>query len=121
MRFSKLPPYEGHSGKGYSPRIPDAVLHSNDRDVYAAFVRGLFEADGNANHGYVYWMTSCEEFSRDVQTLLLTLGFVSTRDIQDSWGRLGGAGLSPASSERELGGALRRTRSALSPSARTKR
>ena len=90
--FSKLPPFEGHSGKGYSPRIPDAVLHSNDRDVYAAFIRGLFEADGNANHGYVYWMTSCEEFSRDVQTLLLTLGFVSTRDIQSSWGRLGGDG-----------------------------
>jgi ribonucleoside-diphosphate reductase alpha chain len=90
--FSKLLPYEGHRGKGYSPRIPDAILHSNDRDVYAAFVRGLFEADGNANHGYVYWMSSCEAFSRDVQTLLLTLGFVSTRDIQDSWGRLGGVG-----------------------------
>ena len=74
------------------PRIPDAVLHSNDRDVYAAFARGLFEADGNANHGYVYWMSSCEEFSRDVQTLLLTLGFVSTRDIQNSRTRLGGVG-----------------------------
>jgi ribonucleoside-diphosphate reductase alpha chain len=90
--FNKLPPYEGHRGKGYAPRIPDAVLHSNDRDVYAAFVRGLFEADGNANHGYVYWMSSCEAFSRDVQTLLLALGFVSTRDIMDSWGRLGGPG-----------------------------
>jgi ribonucleoside-diphosphate reductase alpha chain len=90
--FAKLLPFEGHRGKGYWPRIPDAVLHSNDRDVYAAFVRGLLEADGNANHGYVYWMTSCEEFSRDVQTLLLTLGFVSTRDIQNSWGRLGGPG-----------------------------
>ncbi len=90
--FSKLPPYEGHSGKGYSPRIPDAVLHSNDRDVYAAFIRGLFEADGNANHGYVHWMTSCREFSHDVQTLLLTLGFVSTRDVQDSRERLGGPG-----------------------------
>ncbi|MFZ0378058.1 MAG: vitamin B12-dependent ribonucleotide reductase, partial [Solirubrobacteraceae bacterium] len=88
--FSKLSPYEGHSGKGYSPRIPDAVLHSNDRDVYAAFIRGLFEADGNANHGYVYWVSSCEAFSRDVQTLLLTLGFVSTRDVADSWQRLGG-------------------------------
>ena len=90
--FAKLRPDELHRGKGYLPHIPDAVLHSNDRDVYAAFVRGLFEADGNASHGYVYWLTSCEEFSRDVQTLLLTLGFVSTRDIQDSWGRLGGPG-----------------------------
>jgi ribonucleoside-diphosphate reductase alpha chain len=87
--FSKLPPYEGHRGKGYSPRVPDAVLHSNDRHVYGAFIRGLFEADGNANHGYAYWVTSCEEFSRDVQTLLLTLGFVSTRDVNDSRSRLG--------------------------------
>jgi ribonucleoside-diphosphate reductase alpha chain len=88
--FSKLSPYEGHRGKGYAPRVPDAILHSNDKDVYAAFVRGLFEADGNANHGYAYWVTACEEFSRDVQTLLLALGFVTSRDIHDSWGRLGG-------------------------------
>jgi ribonucleoside-diphosphate reductase alpha chain len=88
--FSKRRPHELHRGKGYLPHVPDAVLHTNDRDVYAAFIRGLFEADGNANHGYVYWVTSCEEFSRDVQTLLLTLGFVSTRDVHDSWGRLGG-------------------------------
>jgi ribonucleoside-diphosphate reductase alpha chain len=87
--FSKLSPYEGHSGKGWSPHIPDAILHSNDRDIYAAFVRGLFEADGNANNGYPWWNTTCEDFSRDVQTLLLTLGFVTTRDIQRSrakWG-----------------------------------
>ena len=88
--FSKRPPFDGHSGKGWSPRIPNAILHSNDRDVYASFVRGLFEADGNANHGYAYWCTSCETFSRDVQTLLLTLGFVTTRDVNDSFSKLGG-------------------------------
>ncbi len=33
--FAKLSPREGHTGKGYTPHIPDAVLHSNDRDVYA--------------------------------------------------------------------------------------
>ena len=88
--FSKLPPFVGHSGKGWSPHVPDAVLHSNDRDTYAAFVRGLFEADGNANHGYAYWSTTTEEFSRDVQTLLLTLGFVTTRNLDQSRNRLGG-------------------------------
>ena len=90
--FAKLPPYEGHRGKGYSPRVPDAILHTNDQEVYAAFVRGLFEADGNPNHGYAHWMSSCEEFSRDVQTLLLTLGFVTTRDVLDSRERLGRPG-----------------------------
>jgi ribonucleoside-diphosphate reductase alpha chain len=88
--FAKLQPYEGHSGKGWSPHVPDAILHSNDREVYSAFVRGLFEADGNANNGYAYWATTREEFSRDIQTLLLTLGFVTTRDVNDSRNRLGG-------------------------------
>jgi ribonucleoside-diphosphate reductase alpha chain len=88
--FSKRSPYEGHSGKGWTAHLPDAVLHSNDREVYGAFVRGLFEADGNASHGYAYWSTTCEKFSRDLQTLLLTLGYVTTRDISDSRERLGG-------------------------------
>ena len=87
--FAKQSPFEGHTGKGWTPRIPDAVLHANDRDVYAAFVRGLFEADGNASNGYAWWNTTSEEFSRDVQTLLITLGFVTTRDVGSSrakWG-----------------------------------
>jgi ribonucleoside-diphosphate reductase alpha chain len=88
--FAKLSPFEGHSGKGWSPHVPDAILHANDRDVYAAFVRGLFEADGNANHGYASWTTSREEFSRDVQTLLLTLGFVTTRRVDAGRDKLGG-------------------------------
>jgi ribonucleoside-diphosphate reductase alpha chain len=88
--FAKHPPFEGHSGKGWAPHVPDAILHSNDPAVYAAFVRGLFEADGNANHGYAYWSTTNEDFSRDVQTLLLTLGFVTTRSVDASRDKLGG-------------------------------
>jgi ribonucleoside-diphosphate reductase alpha chain len=87
--FAKQSPFEGHTGEGWTPHIPDAVLHSNDREVYAAFVRGLLEADGNASNGYAWWNTTCEEFSRDVQTLLITLGFVTARDLQESrvkWG-----------------------------------
>jgi ribonucleoside-diphosphate reductase alpha chain len=79
-----------HRGKGYEPDIPDAVLYSNDPAVYRAFVRGLFEADGNTNHGYAYWSTVSERFSRDVQTLLLALGFVTTHKIDEpSFGHLG--------------------------------
>jgi len=88
--FAKLLPFEGHSGKGWSPHVPDAILHANDPEVYAAFVRGLFEADGNANNGYAYWDTTREEFSRDVQTLMLSLGFVTTRYLDDARGKLGG-------------------------------
>jgi ribonucleoside-diphosphate reductase alpha chain len=70
-------------------QIPDAILHSNDRDVYGAFVRGLFEADGGTYSGYASWSTVSESFSRDVQTLLLTLGFVTTRKVDgtdSNWG-----------------------------------
>ena len=88
--FARRPPFEGHRGTGYAPHIPDAILHSNDRDVYAAFVRGLFEADGNVNHGYAYWSTTTERFARDMQTLLLTLGFVTTYGIDSSIFKLGG-------------------------------
>ncbi len=87
--FAKLPPAADHSGKGWHAHIPDAILHTNDRDVYRAFVRGLFEVDGTTNNGYVSWSTVTESFSRDVQTLLLALGFFTTRKVDDggsSWG-----------------------------------
>jgi ribonucleoside-diphosphate reductase alpha chain len=87
--FAKLPPSAEHSGKGWHAHIPDVVLHTNDRQVYAAFIRGLFEADGTTNNGYVSWSTVTESFSRDVQSLLLALGFVTTRKIDgtlSNWG-----------------------------------
>jgi ribonucleoside-diphosphate reductase alpha chain len=87
--FTKLPPSAEHSGKGWHSHIPDAVLHTNDREVYAAFIRGLFEADGTTSNGYVSWSTVTESFSRDVQSLLLALGFVTTRKIdlpKSNWG-----------------------------------
>ncbi|MGH9178049.1 MAG: LAGLIDADG family homing endonuclease [Acidimicrobiales bacterium] len=77
--FAKRLPAEGHHGKGYQPHIPDAVLHANDREVYAAFLRGLFEADGTVTNGYPVWSTTSLDFSRDVQSLLLAIGFPTTR------------------------------------------
>jgi ribonucleoside-diphosphate reductase alpha chain len=94
VRFAKLPPSAEHRGKGWVAHIPDAILHSNDREVYAAFIRGLFEADGTTNNGYVSWSTVTESFSRDVQSLLLALGFVTTRKVDDSssnWGEHDGS------------------------------
>jgi ribonucleoside-diphosphate reductase alpha chain len=86
--FAKREPVPGHSGKGYLPHIPDAVLASNDRATYAAFVRGLFEADGTVTVGYPHWSTTSLDFSREVQSLMLALGFPTTRkmDVTD-WGR----------------------------------
>ena len=63
------------------PRIPDAVLATNDREVYAAFLRGLYEADGSVTAGYPHWATGALEFSHDVQSLLLALGYPTSRKM----------------------------------------
>ncbi|MBI2237053.1 MAG: hypothetical protein HYU54_00795, partial [Actinobacteria bacterium] len=85
--FAKREPSVGHSGKGYVPHIPDAILHTNDREVYAAFLRGLFEADGTVTVGYPHWSTTSLGFSHDVQSLLLALGYPTTRKMGvTGWG-----------------------------------
>jgi len=89
--LAKRPPSEGHTGKGYVAHVPDAVLHSNDPSVYSAFLRGLFEADGTVTMGYPHWMTTSLELADDVQTLLLALGFPTTRTLETKrtgWGQL---------------------------------
>ncbi|HZT65286.1 MAG TPA: LAGLIDADG family homing endonuclease [Acidimicrobiales bacterium] len=88
--FAKQTPSEGHTGKGYTPHVPAAVLYSNDRETYRAFLRGLFEADGTVTSGYPTWSTTSLEFSHDVQSLLLALGYPTTRKIdtvRTGWGK----------------------------------
>lgn len=64
------------------PHLPDAVLAANDRGVYAAFLRGLFEAEATVTVGYPEWATTATGFSQDVHTLLLSLGYPATRRFQ---------------------------------------
>ncbi|MBA2725880.1 MAG: ribonucleoside-diphosphate reductase, partial [Actinobacteria bacterium] len=86
--FAKHSPREGHSGKGYEPHIPNAVLHSNDREVYRGFIRGLYEADGTVTVGYPCWSSTSTGFSHEVQTLLLALGYPTTRKFDTTgWGQ----------------------------------
>jgi ribonucleoside-diphosphate reductase alpha chain len=86
--FAKRRPSQGHSGKGWTPHVPDALLHTNDRDVYAAFLRGLFEADGTVTSGIPHWSTTSLEFSHDVQAVLLALGYPTTRKLDiTGWGQ----------------------------------
>jgi adenosylcobalamin-dependent ribonucleoside-diphosphate reductase len=85
--FAKLPPTDDHSGKGWAPRIPNAILYTNDRGCYAAFLRGLFEADGTVIQGAPSWGTAQTDFARQVKTLLLALGFPSTsKEDESGWG-----------------------------------
>jgi ribonucleoside-diphosphate reductase alpha chain len=76
--FAGALPHADHTGKGWSPRVPSAILESNDGTVYAAFLRGLFEADGTVADGVPSVSTSTESFAAEIRTVLLTLGMAST-------------------------------------------
>ena len=85
--FAKGLPGAGHSGKGWVPRVPSAILEANDPVVYGAFLRGLFEADGTVLDGVPSLSTAHESFAAEIRTLLLTMGLAATtRETVSGWG-----------------------------------
>ncbi|MDF2967841.1 MAG: nrdJ [Nocardioidaceae bacterium] len=85
--FARLSPRDGHAGKGWTPRVPSAVLETNDVEVYAAFLRGVFEADGTVIAQVPSLSTSSESFAAEIRTLLLALGMgTTTRETVSGWG-----------------------------------
>jgi ribonucleoside-diphosphate reductase alpha chain len=85
--FAKTLPNDDHSGKGWVPRIPSAILEANDPEAYSAFVRGLFEADGTVLDGVPSFSTAHASFAAEVRTMLLTKGLATTtRTTRSGWG-----------------------------------
>ena len=85
--FAKSLPGADHSGKGWVPRVPSAILEANDPAVYSAFLRGLFEADGTVLDGVPSLSTAHESFAAEIRTLLLTMGLATTtRETVSGWG-----------------------------------
>jgi ribonucleoside-diphosphate reductase alpha chain len=85
--FAKGLPDADHSGKGWVPRVPSAILEANDPRAYGAFLRGLFEADGTVLEGVPGFSTASESFAAEVRTLLLTMGLATTtRETVSGWG-----------------------------------
>jgi ribonucleoside-diphosphate reductase alpha chain len=85
--FAKGLPHQDHSGKGWVPRVPSAILEANDPRVYCAFLRGLFEADGTVLDGVPSVSTAHESFAAEIRTLLLTAGLATTtRETVSGWG-----------------------------------
>jgi ribonucleoside-diphosphate reductase alpha chain len=85
--FAKTVPEAGHVGKGWVPRVPSAILEANDPVVYAAFLRGLFEADGTVLEGVPSVSTAHEEFAGEIRSLLLAIGLATTtRRTTSGWG-----------------------------------
>ena len=67
--FAKDLPGVDHSGKGWTPRVPTAIRETNDPTIYAAFLRGLFEADGTVLGGVPNVSTASETFADDIRAL----------------------------------------------------
>ncbi len=85
--FAKTLPEADHVGKGWVPRVPSAILEANDPAVYAAFLRGLFEADGTVQDGVPSVSTAHDSFAGEIRTLLLALGLATTtRTTTSGWG-----------------------------------
>ncbi|HXL92255.1 MAG TPA: LAGLIDADG family homing endonuclease, partial [Streptosporangiaceae bacterium] len=85
--FAKSLPNEDHTGKGWIPRVPSAILEANDPSVYGAFLRGLFEADGTVLDGVPSFSTAHESFAAEIRTMLLTQGLATTtRQTVSGWG-----------------------------------
>jgi len=74
--FRKLQPHPSHTGKGWIPTVPDAILETNSRKVYGAFLRGLFEADGHSTGGVIEVASVHESFLADCQTMMASIGIV---------------------------------------------
>ena len=90
--FAKALPDADHTGKGWVPRVPSAILEANDPVVYGAFLRGLFEADGTVLDGVPSLSTAHESFAAEVRTLLLAQGLAATTSVKRS-----AAGAAPSS------------------------
>jgi ribonucleoside-diphosphate reductase alpha chain len=85
--FAKDLPEVGHTGKGWVPKIPSAILEANNPAAYAAFLRGLFEADGTVLEGVPSLSTADQSFAGEVRTALLALGLATTtRETTSGWG-----------------------------------
>jgi ribonucleoside-diphosphate reductase alpha chain len=85
--FAKDLPGVDHVGKGWTPRVPAAILETNSSAVYSAFLRGLFEADGTVLQGVPSVCTMSVSLASEVRTLMLALGYpTTTRETQSARG-----------------------------------
>ena len=73
------------------PTSPTPCCTATTREVYAGFLRGLFEADGTVTAGVPDPVDHLVlDWSRDVQALLLALGYPTTRSLgptRTGWGQ----------------------------------
>ncbi|MFC4945625.1 adenosylcobalamin-dependent ribonucleoside-diphosphate reductase [Pseudonocardia sp. GCM10023141] len=85
--FARRRPNPEPEGNGWTPHVPAAVLETNDAEVYAAFLRGLFEAAGTVLEGVPSVSTASASFAAEIRTLLLALRLpTTTRETVSGFG-----------------------------------
>src|SRR5699024_11203065 len=82
--FAKDLPGQDPTGEAWTPKVPSSLLRTNDPRVYAAFLRGLFEANGTVSEGTPGLSTVHATLAGEVRTLLLALGMASTTRVTKS-------------------------------------
>ena len=77
-------------GKAATKRVPAAILRA-PQNIVAAFISGLFDADGTLDKrdGTVAFSTISRRLAREIQTILLNFGIVAARGLKN--GRYKGA------------------------------
>lgn len=62
----------------FGKEIPKCILEA-PKNIVSAFVRGLFDTDGGITGSYIQFCTASEKMSKQLQTVLLNFGIISTR------------------------------------------
>lgn len=62
----------------FEKEIPEIIMES-PKNIVSAFVKGLFDTDGGISGSYVEFCTASEKLSKQLQTVLLNFGIISTR------------------------------------------
>lgn len=62
----------------FNKEIPKIIMNA-PKNIVSAFVRGLFDTDGGVSGSYLEFCTASEKLSKQLQTVLLNFGIISTR------------------------------------------
>lgn len=62
----------------YNKEIPPTILEA-PKEIIVSFLKGLYDTDGSVFGEFVQFSTASEKMSRQLQTILLNFGVVSTR------------------------------------------
>ncbi|WP_160645403.1 LAGLIDADG family homing endonuclease [Chengkuizengella marina] len=62
----------------FNKEVPKCVLNA-PKKVVASFIKGLFDTDGGLSNTYIEYCTASKKLSKQIQTILLNFGIMSTR------------------------------------------